>query len=345
MNSVLDSHDLFVHDVSVVIPVYQGAKTLPRLFEELEVLTEHCRSPEGRTWRIAEAICVYDHGHDDSPDVLRALAKKYDWLRIIWLSRNFGQHPATMAGISATGSSWVATIDEDGQQDPRDIGTLLDAAVNNQATLVYAKPLNPPPHGFVRNLCSRAAKRLLDIFLGSHDSARYNSFRLILGEVARSASAYAGNGVYMDVALGWVAEVTTVGVSVREEGERTSGYSYRKLFAHFWRMVLSSGTRSLRIVSLLGLSTAIAGIAMAIFVLIHKIITPSVQIGWSSIIIAILVMGGLTLLSLGVIAEYLGVAVSMAMGHPLYLSTSDPALGPLRDVMPLNNHQRPDERP
>ncbi|MFC5370597.1 glycosyltransferase [Arcanobacterium bovis] len=318
------------HAVSVVIPVYQGAQTLPHLFAELDTLIEANTSPNGNIWRVREVVCVYDHGYDQTPQVLRELAEARPWLKLVWLSRNFGQHPATLAGISASGGDWVVTIDEDGQQDPRDIGILLDTALEEHATLVYARPLNNPPHGFLRNLTSRTAKKIVNVLMGSKNSTNYNSFRLILGEVARSASAYAGSGVYLDVALGWVAKVTTAGIHLREEGSnRQSGYSYRNLIAHFWRMVMSSGTGFLRIVSFLGAFTAFVGILLAIIVFINKLVNPDVQIGWSSTIIVILSTSGLIMLSLGVIAEYVGVAVNMAMGRPLYLVTSDPHNGPL----------------
>lgn len=330
------------HTVSVVIPVYQGEKTLPMLMDELDALTGVNTSPEGNEWSVQEVICVYDHGRDDSPRVLHELSGKYSWLKVVWLSRNFGQHPATLAGISASGGNWVATIDEDGQQDPQDIGLMLDTAINERSTLVYASPLNKPPHGFFRNISSKTAKKIVNILLDSKDSVKYNSFRLILGEVARSAAAYAGSGVYMDVALGWVAKTTTAGVMLRDEGDRVSGYSFKALLSHFWRMVVSSGTRSLRMVSLLGAITALIGITMAIVVFVDKLVTPSTPIGWASTIITILVTSGLIMLSLGVIAEYLGVAVSMAMGKPLYLVTSDPEFGPFARTSATKKAPHPD---
>ena len=296
---------------------------------ELETLRETSITAQGNQWYLHEVICVYDHGKDDSPRVLRELSAEFDWLKVIWLSRNYGQHPATLAGISASGGDWIVTIDEDGQQDPRDISKMLDTAISEQATLVYAKPLNPPPHGFLRNIASRMAKKTVSALVNSSEFTQYNSFRLILGEVARSASAYAGSGVYLDVALGWVSKTTTCGVHLREEMDRVSGYSFKSLIAHFGRLLMSSGTRSLRMVSLLGLLTAFFGVMMAIAVFINKFINPDVQVGWSSIIITVLLTSGAVLTTLGVIAEYLGVAVGMAMGRPLYLVTTDPKIGPL----------------
>jgi glycosyltransferase involved in cell wall biosynthesis len=63
----------------------------------------------------------------------------------IWLSRNFGQHAATLAGMASTNGDWVVSLDEDGQHDPRDIGHMLKVAVKQDAQLVYAQPINEPP--------------------------------------------------------------------------------------------------------------------------------------------------------------------------------------------------------
>ncbi len=157
----------------------------------------------------------------------------------------------------------------------------------------------------------------------------FNSYRLMVGEVGRSVAAYAGSGVYLDVALGWVAgtPVTApVSCATRESGGR--GTPPRSLMSHFWRMVLTRGTRALRIVS---------GSACFRAARPGRGGGPGAQPGdgtdlpqgWTSLIVVTLLCTGAILFSLGVIAEYLGVSVNMAMGRPLYLITGDPALGPL----------------
>jgi len=152
----------------------------------------------------------------------------------------------------------------------------------------------------------------------------------MLGEIARGVGAYAGAGVYLDVALGWIAgSVATCPVELREEGRRESGYTLRTLASHFWRMVLTSGTRLLRLVSVLGVAFGLLGVLFAIVLGVIRL-TGSVPVaGWTSVMVAVLVGTGAVLFSLGIVAEYLGVAVNMAMGKPLYLITSDPVDGPL----------------
>ena len=313
-------------DLAVVVPVYQGELTLERLVEEIAPLTHGTLSPAGRAYRVAEVVLVHDGARDRSAEVMAALAERHPFLRLVWLSRNFGQHAATLAGMASTTTSWVATLDEDGQQDPRDVGRLLDEAVGHGALLVYARPTNRPPHGPLRNAASAAAKWAFVYLLGNRTIGRFNSFRLVRGDVARAVAAYCGANVYLDVALSWVVDsARPCPVRLREERGRPSGYGFRRLFHHFWQLVLTSGTRPLRLIALLGVASVVAGLAVSSWVAYGRLVHGVPVAGWTSTMIALSLLSGLALFSLGVIAEYLGVAVSMALGKPPYLVVSKPA--------------------
>lgn len=318
------------HQISVVIPVYQGERTLTDVVEELAASVEERVSPGGRPYRVTEAVLVHDCGPDASDDVIRALANRYDWVHPVWLSRNFGQHAATLAGIAASGGEWVVTLDEDGQHDPGSIGALLDTAMVEQADVVYARPTNEPPHGAVRNLASRGAKAVVERLTKGARASDFNSYRLLLGEVARSVAAYAGPGIYLDVAIAWVARRTaTSPVEMRGEGDRPSGYTMRRLVSHFWRLVLSSGTRPLRWVSVLGAAAVLLAPVIAVALVVGRAVGSWDAPGWTSTMVLLMVATGVILFSLGVIAEYVGMAVNMAMGKPLYLPVRDRREGPL----------------
>jgi glycosyltransferase involved in cell wall biosynthesis len=318
------------HEISIVVPVYRGAAHLADLVADIESHTKSSTSPAGHPYRIVETVLVHDCGPDDSDRVMRELEQRHDWVRPVWLSRNYGQHAATIAGMASSGGEWIVTMDEDGQHDPADIGNLLDAALGQRKALVYARPVNQAPHPIFRRITSRLSKKLLNSFSGGTDASLFHSYRLVLGEYGRSVAAYAGHGTYLDVALGWVAgRPATAPVTLREEGERVSGYSVRTLMSHFWRMVVTSGTRGLRMVSLLGATFAGLGIVLAAALAITRIAGNSVIQGWTSLMVALLVCTGMILFFLGVIAEYVGVAVNMAMGKPLYVLISDPDRSPL----------------
>ena len=86
-----------------VVPVYQAAQTLADVVSELEPYTEEFDTTDGHRAVVAEVLLVHDSGPDDSPTVMRELAQKYAWVRTLWLSRNYGQHAATLAGMASSG--------------------------------------------------------------------------------------------------------------------------------------------------------------------------------------------------------------------------------------------------
>jgi len=318
-----------VATVSIVIPVYKGEASLTPLVEEIAPLASPTTTPHGHCFRVAEVILVHDGAVDDSQRVMEALGQRYPFVRLVWLARNFGQHPATLAGAACTTSEWVVTLDEDGDHDPTDIGRFLDKALETGTQLVYGLPTNPPPHGWLRNAFSAVTKRFfVQLLLGSSAVNSFHSFRLINGEIARSLAAYCGYNVYLDVALSWVvARSAHCPIVLRNPFERSSGYNFRRLFSHFWRLVLTSGTRPLRFVSLLGLGSILFGIAFSGYTL-WQYFAGSVPIqGYTTLVILLCLFSGATLFSLGIVAEYLGAALSVAMGRPLYMVVSRPLHG------------------
>lgn len=314
-----------VHRLSIVIPVYQGENTLSTLMREIEPLTTEKTTPKGNHFSVTEVVLVHDCGPDKSDSVLEGLAKKYPFVRPVWLSRNYGQHPATLAGMASSTGDFVVTMDEDGQQNPLEIGLLLDAAIEGNAQLVYAEPINPPPHGFFRNLLSTSAKKIAAVLLGNREVLHFNSFRLIDGETARSLAAYCGSGVFLDVALFWItARTAHCRVTLRPELGRPSGYSFTKLFGHFWLLLLTSGTKPLRLITLMGFGSVILAMLITIYTLWVKFHLEVPVQGWASIVIVVAFFSGCILTSLGIIAEYLAVTMTIVMGKPLYTVSTKP---------------------
>lgn len=307
--------------ISVVIPVYSGEHTLAGVVDELRSHMGPRSTPAGRAFEITEIIVVHDSGPDQSAAVMRDIAARHPEVRCVWLSRNFGQHAATLAGIAASSGEWVVTMDEDGQHDPAAIGVFLDAAVDAGCHVVYADFTNRRRHGVVRDAASTTAKRMLGTIFQTPDSSKFQSFRLIDGWVARGVAARATSGVYIDVALTWVTtHATTAPTQLRVIDDRESSYSARRLLGYFWRMVLTSGTRPLRMVSVAGALSAVVGLGFALYIVISAMLGQTEQAGWASLMTVILVGVGMVLISLGVIAEYVGVMLSVSMGRPAYFT-------------------------
>ena len=320
------------HSLSIVIPVYQGRTTLERVLAELSYLRDIQISPGGAQFQMEEVLLVDDRGPDESADLIRILATKFEWIVPVWLTRNFGQHAATLAGMASSRGDWIVTIDEDGQHDPKTIGALLDTALDQRSQVVYGVSASAPPHGFARNIFSRVTKEFVSAILTGGEVKNFSSFRLMVGSLGRSLAAYTTSNVYLDVAISWVAQdITYCAVNTRQEFRKRSGYSRRALLSHFFRLVLSAGTRPLRLAAVIGIVSSLSGVLFALTIAVLRFVNGFAVTGWASLFSLVLVVGGLILLILGILAEYLGVVVRTSLGRPIYVIGDDLHLGPQYD--------------
>lgn len=311
--------------ISSVTPVYRGRSTLADLVAALGEVRDAWRR-QRLPVELTEAIFVDDGSSDGSTQVLAELAAVHPWLRVVTLSRNFGQHPATIAGILHSCGDWVVTLDEDLQHHPRHIPDLLLSAVRGESGLdvVYARPLAGPHGSLVRDLGSRGFKWGLAALTGNPDLRSFNSFRAIRGSVARAAAAVASHDAYFDIVLGWFTNRTGVhGLAMvdqryAEQGE--SGYSFRGLLTHARRAMISSQTKWLRTAAMIGLLSLLVSVGAGTYVLLERALDPtSIDVrGWTSLFLAIAFFGGLGSLLLGVILEYLSTLVLRAQGRPTF---------------------------
>lgn len=314
-----------MYRISLVVPVYRGESTLETLVNEILPLTQETRTPGGNRFIVNELLLVHDCGPDRSDVVIERLADKHPFVRAVWLSRNYGQHAATLAGMASATGEWVVTLDEDGQQDPLDIGKMLDTALAGAFQLVYCQPTNPPPHGWLRNAASRTAKAITGKVLGNRAIGRFNSFRMVDGEIARTLAAYCGNGVYLDVGLFWITgRIGHCPLALRQEMDRPSGYTYWKLLGHFWNLIFTTGTRPLRLITLMGFSSVAFAMLIALYALYLKLMGNVPVQGWTSLLIVVAFFSGCILTALGVIAEYMAVTMGIVMGKPLYVVATKP---------------------
>jgi polyisoprenyl-phosphate glycosyltransferase len=310
---------VLVQTFSVVIPVYGAGRAVRRTVEELIESAANFKVSDAMTLKLDEVILVVDNPKLSQRERvgIRSLEDLDRRIHTIWLTRNFGQHPATVAGIVSTNGDWVVTMDEDGQHDPAQIPRMLLTAADQSASLVYAKPTNPPPHGLVRNAASRLAKAVFRVLSGTEED--FHSFRLMEGSVARSACAYIGESVYLDVAMRWsCGDPAVCPMAMRSETSRSS-YRTRQLLSHFWRMVLSTGTRPLRLIAIAGIVVALVGLAVAGIVVVRRLSGAVPVAGWTSVFVALLILSGGLFVSVAVVAEYVGFAVRNSIGKPLYM--------------------------
>lgn len=321
-----------LHDICIVVPVYRGETTLDALLEEIKPYNSAPTvTADGHCFVVSELILVHDCGPDESHKTIARQIEENDFVHAVWLSRNFGQHAATIAGVASSTATWIVTLDEDGQHPPSDIGGMLDEAVRAKVGLVYGVHPNRAPHHWWRNAASRGAKRVVG-YATSTSLESISSFRLILGAYGRAVAAYCGPRVYFDVALTWaVPASSTAPISTRPEMRERSGYSLKSLIRHFLNLVISAGVRPLRLVSSVGFLFAILGFLGSLFIIVKKLTSDYSDPGWASVFVAILFSSGIILLTLGTLAEYIGAILLSSQGRPLYVAVDENARSPLGD--------------
>lgn len=308
--------------VSTVTPVYGGVDHLEALVARIGSVRDQLNAGDAPI-ELIESVFVDDGSTDGSSEVLEKLEATYPWVNVVTLSRNFGQHPATVAGLLHSAGEWVVTLDEDLQHEPQHIERLLEVAVSGRHDLVYAMPAGEN-HSKGRGALSRGFKRLLVWLSGNESLSLAQSFRLIRGDVARGAAAAVDHETYLDVALSWFTDrVGSVEIEMTDERFQStglSGYGFRSLLSHARRAVISSQTKLLRVAALVGLMAVVTAIVLAIKAIVGVAAgdVSDVAPGWPSLFMSVLFFGGVLSMLLVVLLEY---SVSVALhlkGKPAF---------------------------
>ena len=263
--------------LSIVIPVYAGESYLRRIVESLDRLHEGLDSRDIPI-RLHEAIFVLDEPIDDSRQILEEMDRKYPWVRLVELSRNFGQHCATVAGILHSSGDWVATMDEDLQHPPSSLPFVIASGAREHADVIYVTSLKGKHKSLYRNAASRSVKRLVGWLSGTRHVAKFSSFRVLRGQIARAAASVCGNETYFDMTLGWfterVADVPLDLVDPRGSGGQKSGYGFFSLLRHAKRMLFSADIRFFRLATLVSAASFLFALIMLAWVFVSYFLSP-----------------------------------------------------------------------
>jgi undecaprenyl-phosphate 4-deoxy-4-formamido-L-arabinose transferase len=285
-------------DISVVVPVYNSARTLDQLHERLTKTL----GPMSKNYEI---ILVDDGSRDDSWPAMQALAVK-DPVHVlaVQLMRNYGQHNTLMCGLGMARGAYVVTMDDDLQNPPEEIPKLLHHIQKNHLDLVYGCPGNRQ-HAAWRNLGSTIVWHFYRTVF--RNPVTPTPFRVMTHQLAQSVMFYDLNFTYLDGLLAWcTSRIAGVEVEHHSRAEGNSGYSLGKLLALALNLYTNFSLIPLQLVSALGLTTALCGFGVGFYYLFQYFISNITVPGFASTIITVLILGGAQLLALGVIGEYLG---------------------------------------
>lgn len=296
--------------LSVVIPVYNSERTIGPLVGRLQ---ECLRD------RAFEIVLVNDGSRDQSEPVCRRIADTNTHVQFIALRRNFGEFNAVLCGLTHARGEYVAIIDDDFQNPPEAILTLLGTAEAGSFDVVYSRYARKQHHWF-RNGGSWLVNALTTYSLGKPRDLYLSSFKLIGREVVDEIIQYRGPYPYIDGLIFRVTRnVGSVEVPHNPRAEGRSNYTVRKLVALFLNVFIGYSLWPIRIFTVLGAGlfglAGLAGLGMLTGWLAGAFSVP----GWGLVLWAIGTGTGLQLLFMGVLGEYLGKLFMAHSGLPPYV--------------------------
>lgn len=264
-----------------------------------------------------EVILVNDGSRDGSASVLDEAAYTYEWVRVIHLMRNYGQHNALLCGIRNATNEVIVTMDDDLQNPPEELPKLL-AKLAEGHDVVYGYP-QQGSHGFLRDLASRITKLSLQQAMGVETASRISSFRVFYTRLRDAFQDYRGAFVSVNVLLSWATtKFAAVPVSNPPRTLGTSNYTVGKLMAHAMNMMTGFSTLPLRIASFAGFAFAFFGLLVLLYVVGRYLLQGGSVAGFPFLASVIAIFSGTQLFALGIIGEYLARMHFRLMDRPSY---------------------------
>lgn len=300
--------------VSFIIPCYCSAETVGTVVAEIKTmmlkLSEY----------TFEIILVNDASPDQTFEVITGLCRENSNVCGINLARNFGQHAALMAGFREAGGDIVICLDDDGQTPAAEAEKLL-RGIKDGADVVYAR-YNHKYHSGLRNLGSRFNDLMTRIMLGKPKKLYLSSYFAVRSFVVEEVKRYEGAYPYViGLVMRTTKNIVNVDIDHRERLSGVSGYTLGKLLSLWLNGFTAFSIKPLRIATLTGGVSALAGFIYAIYTVVKKIFIqpPELVIGFSALISSIMVIGGLVMLMLGLVGEYVGRMYITMNNSPQYV--------------------------
>lgn len=297
--------------ISIVIPCYYSEKTIRK---EAEFILEEFSHNKGYE---CELILVNDGSTDKTFDVIKELAHEHSNIKGINLMKNFGQHNALMAGLRFTSGQYVMGMDDDMQTHPSQMFKLIHK-IEEGYDLVYG--IYPEKkNSALKNLTSRINKTTSRIMLGRPKSVESSNFWIITNALRDEVIKFETFNPYVDAIF--YRATNNIGMVPVEHFKRDygqSGYTFKKLLK-LWMAYWNFSAIPLRISLFVGIFAAVTGAILTIILIVNKILSPDIPIGWSSMMCILVMLFGILMMMMGVLGEYVGKTLLMLNKTPQFI--------------------------
>jgi dolichol-phosphate mannosyltransferase len=297
--------------ISFVSPVYLAEHMLDKLVDEI------CKVME-KLNESFEIILVDDRSPDNSWEVMKCLSTKYKEVKCIRLSRNFGQHPAIMAGLTHAKGEWIVVMDCDLQDQPKEVEKLYNKALEGFDVVLAKRILRQD--SFLKKLSSKIFSKVYGFFTNTSFDGTVANFGVYSSKVIKSIVNMNDYIISFPLFVNWVGFDTVaieVEHSVRESGK--SSYTYSKLIELAFNTIISFSNKPLKLFVKYGLLISFVSFLMGVYTLFKYLMGEISVLGYSSLMVSIWFLSGVIISVIGVVGIYIGKIFDQAKQRPSFI--------------------------
>lgn len=298
--------------LSVIVPCFNEDAVI-------ELTHQHLIETLGGQPFQLEILYVNDGSKDQTLTKLRALARRDDRVKLISLSRNFGHQLAVTAGIDHCTGDMVAIIDADLQDPPAVILDML-GPWEAGADVVYGQRIDRPAETWFKRTSAALFYRVLNSLSDTPIPLDVGDFRLLDRRVVEAVKRMPERDRFLRGMISWVGfNQTPVYYRRHPRAAGESKYPLRKMVRFALDGIFSFSSKPLKLATWLGLTTSLLAVTGIVYAVLMRLFTQNWVSGWTFLVVAVLFVGGIQLLFLGIIGEYIARIYSEGKGRPLYL--------------------------
>jgi len=298
-------------EISIVSPVYSAENIIEKLVNEIQKVMHQLNV-------TYEIILVDDRSPDNSWEIMRQLSTKFPEVKSIRLSRNFGQHPAIMAGLSIAQGEWVVVMDCDLQDQPKELVKLYNKALEGYDIVLASRQIRQD--GFFKKLFSKLFYKVFNYFSGIDVNSEVANFGIYNRKVISSVLQIEDYIKFFPLFIKWVGfRATTVSVEHNEREFGNSSYNMMKLFSLAFNTIISFSDKPLKIFTITGFLMSFVSLMFGCYYFIEALSGQIKEPGYSSLIISIWLLSGIIISTVGIVGIYLGKTFNQTKNRPVFI--------------------------
>lgn len=299
--------------ISIVLPVYNEENTISALYESL---VKNLQTIENTDYEI---IFVNDGSKDNSLKEIKKITVKDNKVRFIDFSRNFGQQIALSAGIDFAKGDYIVLMDSDFQDPPEIIPNLYKIALQGN-DVVYAKRRSRKGESILKRFTAKIFYRTLNLITRCHIPVDTGDFRIISRKVANILKSMPEQQKFLRGQIAWIGfRQAMIEYDRPERFKGKSNYSFSKMLKFAMDGITSFSDFPLKFATFMGFFMSIVAFILMLWALYQRLIVKQYVQGWTSLILSVLFLGGIQLISIGIIGEYIGRIAGNIRKRPLYV--------------------------